>query len=96
MRIHFMRKMGSLNHAAILIKINVKTYQFKHSFKDDQIIHLKLQISNLLVDTDLYIRSQHRTMRKVEFTRPINIVMYIDRLRSCHRVVYFFSGVTVA
>jgi hypothetical protein len=28
---------------------NVKTYQFKHSVKDDQIIHQKLQISILLI-----------------------------------------------
>jgi hypothetical protein len=29
--------------------INVKTYQFKHSVKDDQIIRQKLQISILLI-----------------------------------------------
>jgi hypothetical protein len=29
--------------------IYVKTYQFKHSVKDDQIIRQKLQISNLLI-----------------------------------------------
>jgi hypothetical protein len=29
--------------------INVKTYQFKHSVKDDQIIRQKLQISILFI-----------------------------------------------
>jgi hypothetical protein len=36
-------------HICEINQINVKSYQFKHNVKDDQIIRLKRQISNLLV-----------------------------------------------